>query len=235
MSKIYVYDQTVYDIYSEESFGLITSFSDSSEDYGQITASVTSYDDWYLITRNSTQTPFGSIYISGGYNNLKFSASSRNTQIFSISGSSLDSYQAQTPENTQLFSISGSSLNSYQAQTPENTQLFSISGGYSNLKFISNPPENTQLFSISGGYSNLKFSASSRNTQLFNISGGYNNLKFISNNDKTSGNIFIVGSAEEVVNITPVWFGSGVIYLQGTNGNTINNPYQIPRSYVVII
>jgi hypothetical protein len=93
-----------------------------------------------------------------------------NTQLFSISGTSLESFSANTPEDTQLFSISGIALESFSAQTPEDTQLFSISGT-SLESFSAQTPEDTQLFSISG-IALESFSAQTpEDTQLFSISG----------------------------------------------------------------
>jgi hypothetical protein len=70
-----------------------------------------------------------------------------------LSGNSLESYSAQTPEDTQLFIFSGNAIESYSAQTPEDTQLFIFSGNVEEL--IANDYSGSGSISLSGTTKNF--------------------------------------------------------------------------------
>jgi hypothetical protein len=158
---------------TEDDFGLISDSNSQFSDYGLITGSGGAQpdDDYGLITQVVTTIsgyPFGSIFVSGSALEAYSAQIPEDTQLFTISGSALESdtesyvglgtltlsgsaLESDTESYVGLgtLTLSGSALEAYSAQTPEDTQLFTISGSALEA-YSAQTPEDTQLFTLSG-------------------------------------------------------------------------------------
>ena len=155
-----------------------------------------------------------------------------------------------------IFGLSGSS-ESYSAQTPENTILFSISGSASTLVESDYPVVGIGLINFFGSATTRKIGTFTQGgTGTITLSGEltYPDIIFVPAPDG-SGSITILGSSNESISriyedalgtlfefssgfesfVRSGYIGVGTIYIQETSGSTINNPFQIPRTYVTII
>jgi len=155
--------------------------------------------------------------------------------IFSISGSS-ESYSTQTPDSVILLNINGS------AETRKKSEYSTVGIGLLTLsefaltKVISNYTQNGSGFiTISGEllHPNIQFIPSAFTSGFINILGSSNN-SITKPYESYFGTLFNFGSGFESFS-KPTYVGIGSLYILETSGSTINNPYQIPRTYTVII
>ena len=156
--------------------------------------------------------------------------------LFAISGSS-ESKSSQIPESTILINILGTAstkleweysysgigtayINSSASTSFNSNYLYSGTGGitlsgelvHPDIQFI--PAfKSSGLFAVSGISSNSisRIGILSGNRTLFAFSGGFESFS------------------------ESTYIGFGTIYTQEVSGVAINNPFQIPRTYVVII
>jgi hypothetical protein len=155
--------------------------------------------------------------------------------IFSISGSS-ESYSTQTPDSVILLNINGS------AETRQKSEYSTVGIGLLTLsefaltKVISNYTQNGSGFiTISGEllHPNIQFIPSAVTSGFINILGSSNN-SITKPYQSYFGTLFNFGSGFESFS-KPTYIGIGSVHILETSGSTINNPYQIPRTYTVII
>ena len=155
-----------------------------------------------------------------------------------------------------IFGLSGSS-ESYSAQTPENTILLTISGSASTLVESDYPVVGVGLINFSGSSTTRKIGTFTQDgSGTITLSGEltYPDIIFVPSPDG-SGSITILGSSNESISrvyedtlgtlfefssgfesfVRSGYIGVGTIYIQEISGSTINNPFQIPRTYVTII
>jgi hypothetical protein len=194
--------------------------------------------------------------LSGYFDNLRLTHSEVGVgTIFTIS-SGFESESEVYVGFGNLFGFSGSSQ-SYSTQIPESTILLNISGfaesylesqysvvGIGQFQFFgSADTEKITVFSEVGSgsialfgelvYPDVIFIPSQTGTGFINIIGSSDNslTKIYS---ETSGTLFGFSSGFESFGRT-TYIGIGTIYIQESSSEIINKPFQIPRSYVVII
>jgi hypothetical protein len=208
---------------------------------------------------NSTYSydAFGNHQLSGSYSGLKFGYSSVGNGTLS----SLTSYNGVNTKDyvgkVATLNILGSSQSSITKLPPSSGILYTISGySPSKIEFEYSFNQNG-LINIEGHGNTRKLSVYSNVGFVdFNLYGELNhpNVRFLPSTI-TGGFINISGHSEE--SITRVYtetfgtlfsicfglesfskssyVGIGSIYVQEISSPTINNPYQIPRTYVSII
>ena len=154
--------------------------------------------------------------------------------LFAISSS--DSlYSAQTPENTVILQISGSAITSVESEfSAAGVGLFSFDGNAITAEITSIPVTGSGIITISGQlvHPDVAFIPSPDGFGTINVLGSStSSLQKVWN---TTGTLFGFGSGFESLSKS-TYIGVGTIYVEEIDGSTINNPYQIPRSYVCII
>jgi hypothetical protein len=155
--------------------------------------------------------------------------------LFALSGSS-ESYSAQTPDSSVLLTIGGS------ATTEVEFEYAVVGIGLFNFNGLANTKEIKVFSQIASGnltlsgeliYPNIKFIPAVISSGSINIIGSSNN-SLTKTYEDTFGTLFGFSSGFE--SFTPsTYVGIGSITIQEISGISINNPYQIPRTYVVII
>jgi hypothetical protein len=198
----------------------------------------------------------GTYVISGSVQNIKLTHTEVGVgTIFEISSSMEDEVDVYVGSGS-LFTISGASQY-YSAQTPESTILISISGsattrieskysvvgiGIINITGVSTTKKISTYTQIGSGivtlfgelvYPDIIYIPSPDGFGTINIIGSSDNSLTKIYRD-TSGTLFEFSSGLESFSRSP-YVGLGTIYIQETSGSTLNNPFQIPRTYVVII
>jgi hypothetical protein len=203
-----------------------------------------------------TGTGSGLYTISGTYNDLKFAyaeigigtifitdvSSETETDVyigsgnlFAISGAS-ESYSTQTPENTILFQISGSAVTSVEFDYPVvGVGLFTLSGSAITSEIATYTQIGSGIITLSGEllYPDVVYIPSPDGSGTVNILGSSDN-SLTKVYDGIGGSLFGFSSGLESFTKSN-YIGVGTIYIQELSGSTINNPFQIPRTYVVII
>jgi len=195
--------------------------------------------------------------LSGSYSGFKFSYS----DIGSGSLYALSSYNAVDTKNytgqIATLNILGSSQSSVTRSSPSSGHLYTIFGNslakIESEYFI----DSSGLINFGGFGSTRKLSVYSKVGLVdFNLYGelNYPDVRFVPST-VTGGSINISGYSEESITKLYVntfntlfnicfgfesfskssYVGIGSIYVQEINALTINNPYQIPRTYVSII
>ena len=178
----------------------------------------------------------GTLFTVSGGNEVGVNSYVGNGSLVAISGSS-ESKSSQTPENTILINISGTASTKLEYE-------YSYSGigtayiGSSALTLF----ESDYLYSGVGSitlsgeliHPDIKFIPASKGFGLFTLSGiSSNSGSYV---DELSGNknlFTFYGGFESFSKST--YIGLGTIYIQEVSSITINNPFQIPRTYVIII
>jgi hypothetical protein len=203
-----------------------------------------------------TETGSGLYTISGTYESVRFAYSeigigtifiadiSSETEtdvyigsgnLFTISGAS-ESFSAQTPENTQLFQISGSAVTSVEFDYPVvGIGLFALSGSAITSEIATYTQIGSGTITISGEllYPDVVYIPSPDGSGTINVLGSSNN-SLTKTCDGIAGSLFGFSSGLESFTKS-TYIGVGTIYIQELSGSIINNPFQIPRTYVVII
>ena len=185
--------------------------------------------------KTKSHVGIGTIYISSRITR-KISHSYRGTGSFGFISGSANAFGANPQENTQLFNISGSALTKVtklKKYTGIGTEKVSGSSSTKKLSKISYSGIGT--FHVYGNlvYPNIKFIPGPKGAGSINIVG-QSNIKITNRYSQTSGTLFAIGSVKDSYTKS-TYTGIGTIFVQSTVGVTINNPYQIPRSYVCII
>ena len=178
----------------------------------------------------------GTLFAFFGANEVDVNSYVGNGSLFAISGST-ESKSSQTPENTVLINIFGTASTKLEYEYSYSgigTAYFSSSA----LTLF----ESDYLYSGVGSitlsgeliYPDIKFIPASKGFGLFTLSGiSSNSGSYV---DELSGNknIFIFSGGFESFSKS-TYIGLGTIYSQEVSSIAINNPFQIPRTYVVII
>jgi hypothetical protein len=155
--------------------------------------------------------------------------------LFNLSGAS-EIYSSQTPESTVLLTISGSSDSRIESNYSAvgiglfNFNSFAITR---NIVVYTQIGSGTIVLSGELVYPDIIFIPSSTGTGNISILGRSSN-SISKNYEDAFGTLFTFSSGFESFT-RPTYIGIGTLYLEEVNGISINNPFQIPRTYVVII
>jgi len=155
--------------------------------------------------------------------------------LFAVSGGS-QSYSAQTPEGTILLQISGSATTRIESEyLYVGIGNIAISGSATTREFAVYPTSSGGTITISGEliHPNIKFIPAPSGSGTLVIVGDSNN-SLTKRYTQTSGTLFGLSSGLESYSRTP-YIGVGTMYISDSYAITIDNPYQIPRTYVSII
>lgn len=155
--------------------------------------------------------------------------------LFGLSGGS-ESYSTQTPESTIILQISGSATTSIESDYPVvGIGLFTLNGSAITSEIATYTQIASGSITLSGQlvYPDIIFVPSPDGTGTINILGS-SNESFARIYGDITGNLFAFSSGFESF-AKSTYTGIGTIYIQEVSGSTINNPFQIPRTYVVII
>jgi len=182
-----------------------------------------------------SESGFGTIFaISSSLDNEVDSYRGIGT-LFAVSGGS-EVYSAQTPESTILISINGSATTKIESEyTIVGIGQINLSGNSSTEKISTYTQIGSGLITLSGElvYPNIIFIPAYKGSGSLNVIG-YSNNSLIKIYENTSGNLFKLSSGFESFS-RATYIGIGTIYTQSTAANTEVNPFQISRTYVVII
>lgn len=154
--------------------------------------------------------------------------------LFALSGRS-ESYSAQTPESTIILQISGSAVTSVESDySTVGIGLFTFGGSGITLEITSYTHVASGIITLSGQlvHPDVIFIPSPDGSGTINIIGSSNDS--LTKIYQTSGTLFTFSSGFESFTKS-TYIGSGTVYIQQISGSTINNPFQIPRTYVCII
>jgi hypothetical protein len=192
--------------------------------------------DSLIEVKTDSYVGIGSLFTFSGIDEVSINSYGGNGTLFPISGSS-ESKSSQTPENTILINVLGtastkleydysysgvgtayinnSAFTSFEADYPySGVGSITLSGEliYPDIKFIPTP-KGFGLFTVLGSSPNSSSVVSelSGNKSLFAFSGGFESFS------------------------KSTYIGFGTIYISETSSITVNNPFRIPRTYVVII
>jgi hypothetical protein len=155
--------------------------------------------------------------------------------LFGLSGAT-EYYSAQTPESTIILQISGSALTSIESEySTVGIGLFVFGGTGITSKITSHTQIGSGNITLSGQlvYPDIIFIPSPDGSGTINILGS-SNESITKLYDDTSGTLFYFSSGFESFTKS-TYTGIGTVYIQELNALTINNPFQIPRTYVCII
>jgi hypothetical protein len=174
-----------------------------------------------FITQTSSQSE-GEVYIGSG-------------SLFTLSGGS-EYYSAQTPESTIIFQISGSAITSIESEySVVGIGLFALSGSAITSEIATYTQIGSGSITLSGQlvYPDIIFIPSPDGFGTINILGFANDSLTKVYKD-TSGSLFGFSSGFESFSRSN-YIGFGTIYAQQISAGCTNNPFQIPRTYVIII
>lgn len=154
--------------------------------------------------------------------------------ISTLSGVS-ESAIFEYPTGTVLFEIQGTSTTKVH-----NVYTYSGSGSIDSVgtiqeeKISYNVLGSTATLSLSGElvHPDIKFFPSYPGTGLFIVSSESDNSFTVTN--ISTGNLFTLSGGFESFSKS-TYIGLGTIFTQSVSGVSINNPYQIPRTYICII
>jgi len=154
----------------------------------------------------------------------------------SFSSEGEDSISAQTPESTVTFNIFGSSETRVESEyTAVGIGLFNFSNSASTAQIQVYTTISSGLFTIYGEVvePDVAFIPAFKARGTFSIFGSAEESVTRIYQD-TSGSLFKLAGGLESFSPTG-YIGVGTIYTISTSALTINNPFQIPRTYTVII
>jgi hypothetical protein len=174
-----------------------------------------------FITQISSQSE-GEVYIGSG-------------SLFTLSGRS-ESYSAQTPESTIILQISGSATTSVEFEySTVGIGLLTLNGTATTLEVATFTQIGSGSITLSGQlvYPDIIFIPSPDGSGTINILGSTNDSLTKAYKD-TSGSLFGFSSGFESFSRSN-YIGFGTIYTEQISAGCTNNPFQIPRTYVVII
>jgi hypothetical protein len=174
-----------------------------------------------FITQTSLQSE-GEVYIGSG-------------SLFALSGRS-ESYSAQTPESTIIFQISGSAITSVESEySVVGIGLFAFNGDATSRVIATYTQIGSGSITLSGQlvYPDIIFIPSPDGSGTINIVGS-SNQSLTKLYENTTGSLFGFSSGFESFSRSN-YIGLGTIYAQQISAGCTNNPFQIPRTYVIII
>ena len=186
------------------------------------------------IKKTKSYVGIGTIFeiSSGRYKDISSYKGSGSITILSGSAKSLIK---KPVNNTVLYNISGISstkINHIVKISGIGTGHFGGSASIKKLSISSYRGIGTVHISGQLLYPNVKFIPSPKATGSITILGSA--TKSHSKPYKTSGSLFAFSGGFQSYTRKP-YIGIGTIHISAISGITINNPYQIPRSYVIII
>lgn len=232
------------------SVSVVSSYSTTDGEFTFNGTSVSKVISSYSYIGHNTYELFGT------YENLKFSYSDVGLGTISLSSSSDKINIKKYIGFGNIFNISGSS-NSQSKKVPQSTILSIISGSAETKVELDFSVVGNGLVGLGGfgdtkkitNYSQISFGSLNLYGELI-----YPNIRFVPS-PKSSGFINISGFSDESVSIIyektfgtfvqfstglenfskSTYIGIGSIYMQQISNSTINNPFQIDRTYVSII
>ena len=155
--------------------------------------------------------------------------------LFGLSGAA-ETYSTQTPESTILLTISGSSDSRIESNySAVGVGLFNFNSFAITRNIVVYTQIGSGTIDLSGElvYPDIIFIPSSTGTGNINIVGRSDN-SISKNYEDAFGTLFTFSSGFESFT-RPTYIGIGTLYLEEVDGISINNPFQIPRTYVTII
>jgi hypothetical protein len=186
------------------------------------------------IKLTNSESGIGTIFLADASASSERDAYVGSGSLFAISSS--DSlYSADTPENTVILQISGSAITSVESDFfAVGVGLFNFNGSAVTSEINSYPVSGSGTITLSGElvHPDVIFLPAPKGSGTINILGS--STDSLTKAFDTTGVLFTFsGGFESFTKST--YIGVGTIYSQDTPASTINNPYQIPRSYVCII
>jgi hypothetical protein len=178
----------------------------------------------------------GTLFTVSGGSEVNVNSYRGGGSLFAISGSS-ESKSSQTPENTILINIFGTASTKLEWEYSYSGIGDAYINGSASVLFDTNYIySGIGVITLSGElvYPDIQFIPAFKSSGLFAISGISSNS--ISRVGILSGNrnLFAFSGGFESFSKS-TYIGLGTVYIQEVSGIGINNPFQIPRSYVVII
>lgn len=193
--------------------------------------------------------------VSGSYSRLKFSSSnvgvgtlftsSSSTQVnvksysgfgdsLTIFGSSYSSLTKSPIPSIALYNLYGSGLTRTELEYDFDTDGTVNLNGSANIKSVHSESGFVE-FNLQGelNYPDIRFIPVSRTGGFINISG-HSEESIVKLYTKTVGTLFTISFGLESFS-RPSYVGIGSMHIQEISNPTVNNKYQIPRTYVSII
>jgi hypothetical protein len=191
-----------------------------------------SYQDIKFI---SSEVGFGIIFTTSSSSQKEINNYVGSGNLFTLSGTS-ESYSAQTPESTIILQISGSAVTSVESEySVVGIGLFAFNGDATSRVIATYTQIGSGFISLSGQllYPDIIFIPSPDGSGTISVVGS-SNESLTKLYENTTGSLFGFSSGLESFSRSN-YVGLGTIYIQEIDGISINNPFQIPRTYVVII
>jgi hypothetical protein len=186
------------------------------------------------IKLTNSESGIGTIFLADASSSSERDVYVGSGSLFAISSS--DSlYSANTPENTVILQISGSAITSVESDFfAVGVGLFNFNGSAVTKGISSYPVSGSGIITISGElvHPDIVFLPAPKGSGTINILGSSSDS--LTKLFDTTGVLFTFSGGFESFSKS-TYIGVGTIYFQDTPASTINNPYQIPRSYVCII
>jgi len=181
-----------------------------------------------------TESGIGTVFITSTSSESERDVYIGSGSLFTISGGT-EYYSVQTPESTILLQISGSAVTSVEFEySIAGIGLFSFNGSANTSEIASYTQIGSGNITLSGQlvYPDIVFIPSPDGSGIINILGSSD--KSLTKIYETDGTLFNFSSGFESFTKS-TYIGIGTVYIQEISGSTINNPFQIPRTYVCII
>jgi len=182
-----------------------------------------------------SESGIGTIFVTSTTLESESNVYSGSGSLFALSGKS-ESYSAQTPESTIILQIYGSATTSIESDYPVvGIGLFTLDGTAITSEIATYSQVGSGVITLSGQlvYPDIIFIPAPDGFGTINVLGSSN--ESVSRiYDDTTGSLFTFSSGFESLSKS-TYIGIGTIYIQEISASIINNPFQIPRTYVVII
>jgi hypothetical protein len=206
------------DLYTEFTTGLYT----LSGTYQNIQLTHSEFGIGTIFISEASVNNEGDVYVGSGR--------------LTITSKSTDAYSAQTPESTAVVQVSGSALTYVEANySTVGIGLFDFGGVSDTSQIASYTNVGSGSIKLSGNLvpPNIIFIPTSISSGIITILGSSDN-SITKVYEDTPGTLFYFTSGFESFTKSN-YTGVGTIYVEDISGSIINNPYQIPRTYVCII
>jgi len=177
----------------------------------------------------------GTVFISEISSERETNTYIGNGNLFTLSGSG-ESIGVIPPENTLLIQISGSATTSIELEySIVGIGLFTVSGSAITSEIATYTQIGSGTITLSGEllHPDVDYIPSLGGSGLINVLGSADD-SITKIYDIASGSLFGFSSGLESFTKS-TYVGLGTIYILELSGLAINNPFQIPRTYVVII
>ena len=178
----------------------------------------------------------GTLFTISGGSEINVNSYRGDGSLFAISGSS-ESKSSQTPENTILINIFGTASTKLESEYSYSGIGTAYINGSAFILFETNYPySGIGSITLSGElvYPDVKFIPTPKGFGLFTLSGiSSNNGSYVDELFGSKSLFAFSGGLESFSKST--YTGLGTIHIQEVSSIAINNPFQIPRTYVCII